>query len=70
MTAHGGAGAQGALTLPPPQLRFACELDHARLAGLFADPQVIDDLLALKARVAGQPLAGRIRPAGGALFRA
>jgi hypothetical protein len=53
VTAHGGAAAaQGKLTLPPPQLTFACELDHARLAGLFADPQVIDDLLALKARVA------------------
>ena len=53
MTAHGGGGGlQGGSTLPPPQLTFACELDHARLAGLLADPQVIDDLLALGARVA------------------
>ena len=53
VTAHGGgAAAQGALTLPPPQLSFACELDSARLAELFADPQVIYDLQALKARVA------------------
>jgi hypothetical protein len=36
----------------PPQLTFACELDPARLAGLFADSAVIDDLLALGARVA------------------
>jgi hypothetical protein len=36
----------------PPQLTFACELDRARLAELFADRPVIDDLLALKARVA------------------
>jgi hypothetical protein len=26
-------------------LTFACELDHARLAALFGDPPVIDDLL-------------------------
>jgi len=52
VTAHGGGGSQGGLTLSPPQLTFACELDHARLAGLFADPQVIEDLLALGARVA------------------
>jgi hypothetical protein len=51
VTAHGG-GSQGGLTLPPPQLTFACELDHAQLAGLLADPRVIDDLLALGARVA------------------
>jgi hypothetical protein len=38
--------------LPPPRLTFACELDPARLAGLFADSAVIDDLLALDARVA------------------
>jgi hypothetical protein len=37
---------------PPPQLTFACELDPARLAELFADSAVVDDLLALKARVA------------------
>jgi hypothetical protein len=43
---------RGGLTLPPPRLTFACELDHARLADLFADPTVIDDLLALNARVA------------------
>jgi hypothetical protein len=40
------------LMLPPARLTFACELDRARLAGLFADPSVIDDLLALNARVA------------------
>jgi hypothetical protein len=51
VTAHGG-GSQGGSALPPPQLTFACELDHARLAGLLADPQVIEDLLALGARVA------------------
>jgi hypothetical protein len=38
--------------LQPPRLSFACELDPARLVGLFADPQVIEDLLALGARVA------------------
>jgi hypothetical protein len=53
VTAHDGdAGARGEIMLPPPQLTFACELDAARLAGLFADSSVIDDLLALKARVA------------------
>jgi hypothetical protein len=36
----------------PPQLTFACELGHARLAELFADSAVVDDLLALNARVA------------------
>ncbi|MBV9094601.1 MAG: hypothetical protein JO132_12110 [Streptosporangiaceae bacterium] len=35
-----------------PELTFACELDPARLAGLFADSSVIEDLLALGARVA------------------
>jgi hypothetical protein len=40
------------MTLQPPRLTFACELDPARLADLFADPQVIGDLLALGARVA------------------
>jgi hypothetical protein len=43
---------QGGLTLPPARLTFACELDRARLAELFSDPVVVDDLLALKARVA------------------
>jgi hypothetical protein len=53
VTVHGGdAEARSELTFPPPQLTFACELDHARLAGLFADSSVIDDLLALQARVA------------------
>jgi hypothetical protein len=52
VTAHSGAGARGELTLQPPRLTFACELDPARLAGLFADSAVIDDLLALGARVA------------------
>jgi hypothetical protein len=49
---HGDAGGRGEITLEPPQLTFACELDHARLADLFADSAVIDDLLALDARVA------------------
>jgi hypothetical protein len=40
------------LTFLAPQLTFACELDPARLAALFADSSVIDDLLALGARVA------------------
>jgi hypothetical protein len=35
-----------------PELTFACELDPARLAALFADSSVIEDLLALRARVA------------------
>lgn len=35
-----------------PGLTFACELDPARLAALFADSPVIEDLLALRARVA------------------
>jgi hypothetical protein len=33
-------------------LTFACELDPARLAALFAGSSVIEDLLALRARVA------------------
>jgi hypothetical protein len=37
---------------PGPRLSFACELDPARLAALFADAAVIDDLPALDARVA------------------
>jgi hypothetical protein len=41
----------GAVTLPP-RLTFACELDSARLTDLFADRSVIEDLLALGARVA------------------
>jgi hypothetical protein len=53
VAAHSGdAGARGAMTLQPPRLTFACELDRARLADLFADPEVIGDLLALGARVA------------------
>ena len=53
MAVHSGhAGGGGALTFPPPRLTFACELDPARLAALFADPSVIDDLLTLDARVA------------------
>jgi hypothetical protein len=53
VTAHNGeAGARGEIMLQPPQLTFACELDPARLADLFADSAVIDDLLALDARVA------------------
>jgi hypothetical protein len=35
-----------------PELTFACELDPARLAALFAYSSVIEDLLALRARVA------------------
>jgi hypothetical protein len=35
-----------------PRLSFACELGSARLVDLFADPAVVDDLLALRARVA------------------
>jgi hypothetical protein len=52
VTAHSGAGARGELTLQQPRLTFACELDPAQLADLFADSAVIDDLLALGARVA------------------
>jgi hypothetical protein len=37
--------------LPAPRLSFACELDPARLADLFTDAAVIDDLLALLGRV-------------------
>ena len=37
---------------PQPKLTFACELDPARLAALFADSSVTGDLLALRARVA------------------
>jgi hypothetical protein len=40
------------LTFLAPQLTFACEMDPARLAALLADSSVIDDLLALGARVA------------------
>jgi hypothetical protein len=42
----------GVPMLPSARLTFACELDRARLADLFADSSVIDDLLALNARVA------------------
>jgi hypothetical protein len=53
VSAHsGGAAARGEMTSPLPRLTFACELDPDRLAELFADPVVIDDLLALGARVA------------------
>jgi hypothetical protein len=53
VTVHGSGGeARSELTFPPPQLTFACELDRARLARLFADSSVIEDLLALQARVA------------------
>jgi hypothetical protein len=53
VTAHSGdAGVRGEITNAPPRLSFACELDHARLAELFADPGVTADLLALGARVA------------------
>jgi hypothetical protein len=45
-------GAPGQVALGPPRLTFACELDPARLAALVAGPAVIDDLLALGARVA------------------
>lgn len=47
-----GTSGQGELTSSPPQLTFACELDPARLAALFADSGVIGDLLGLGARVA------------------
>jgi len=35
----------------PPELTFVCELDIPRLTALFADPSVIEDLRALRARV-------------------
>jgi hypothetical protein len=38
--------------MPRPRLTFACELDSARLTGLFADPSVVTHLQALSARVA------------------
>ena len=44
--------ATGELMFPAPRLSFACELDPVRLVDLFADSAVIDDLLALEARVA------------------
>lgn len=40
------------MTFSRPVLTFACELDPARLTVLFTDPAVIDDLVALRARVA------------------
>lgn len=53
VTAHNGdAGAQDGIMPRPARLMFACELDPARLTGLFADSPVIDDLLALGARIA------------------
>ena len=52
MAHSGDDAARGQMALQPPQLTFACELDPARLAGLFADLAVIDDLLTLRARVA------------------
>ena len=39
-------------SLSLPELTFACELNAARLASLFANPAVTEDLLALRARVA------------------
>jgi hypothetical protein len=41
----------GGSMLPPARLTFACELDRARLADLFADSSVIDDLLALNGAI-------------------
>ena len=38
--------------MPQPRLTFACELDASRLGALVADAAVIEDLQALKARVA------------------
>jgi len=38
--------------MPRPRLTFACELDSARLTGLFAGPSVVTHLQALSARVA------------------
>jgi hypothetical protein len=52
MTYNGVARRPGELVFPAPRLSFACELDPARLVELFADAAVIDDLLALDARVA------------------
>lgn len=52
MTAQHGDAERGELRFPGLQLTFACELDPARLEGLFADPSVARDLLALGARVA------------------
>jgi hypothetical protein len=52
MTDNGVAPGPGELMFPAPRLSFACELDPARLVELFADAAVIDDLLALDARVA------------------
>jgi hypothetical protein len=52
MTYNGVAPRAGELVFPAPRLSFACELDPARLVELFADAAVIDDLLALDARVA------------------
>ena len=52
MTYNGVAPGAGELVFPAPRLSFACELDPARLVELFADAAVIDDLLALDARVA------------------
>jgi hypothetical protein len=48
----GDAGGAGEMALRPPRLTFACELDSGRLAALFAGSAVVDDLLALGARVA------------------
>jgi hypothetical protein len=53
VSAHSGdAAARGEMTSALPRLTFACELHPDRLAELFADSAVIDDLLALAARVA------------------
>ena len=42
MTYNGVAPRAGELVFPAPRLSFACELDPARLADLFADSAVID----------------------------
>jgi hypothetical protein len=53
VTAHsGGDAAREQVALQPHELTCACELDPGRLADLFADSAVVEDLLALRARVA------------------
>lgn len=51
-TRSGDARGRDELTFLAPQVTFACELDPARLAALFAGSPVIADLQALSARVA------------------
>ena len=60
MAHSGDDAAREKRALQPRQLTFACELDPARLAGLFADLAIVDDLTCLP----GWPTAAAISGPG------